>query len=157
MEAAEGNTLTFSVPVESGVILCYIRRINQVRQGGLRMARVKAPLFSLDASGQLGEAIVYSKWKGREYVREYTIPQNPNSPTQINVRKAWELLVAKWQGELPAYHLEWDLFANQFKMSGFNQYIGRGMDAYILQITSAVTPVSCSVTGTPPLDVWVWA
>lgn len=120
------------------------------------MARVKAPLFSLDASGQLGEAIVYSKWKGREYVREYTIPQNPNSPAQVNVRLAWEKLVTAWQAELPATHDLWDTFADQFKMSGFNQYIGRGMDAYVSQIGTATPPVSVSVAGTPPTEVWTW-
>ena len=120
------------------------------------MARVKAPLFSLDASGQLGEAIVYSKWKGREYVREYTIPQNPQSTTQVNVRLAWEKLVASWQGETPTYQTTWDTFANQFKMSGFNQYIGRGMDAYVAQLGTSTTPASVSVTGDPPVEVWTW-
>lgn len=121
------------------------------------MARVKAPLFSLDASGQLGEAVVYSKWKGREYVREYTIPQNPQSATQVNVREAWRLLVEKWQSLTAPDWANWDTFANQFKMSGFNQFIGRGMDAYVSQLTTAVTPTSVNVTGTPPTEVWTWA
>lgn len=121
------------------------------------MARVKAPLFSLDASGQLGEAIVYSKWKGREYVREYTIPQNPNSPAQVNVRKAWELLVSQWQSEAQAVQSDWNTFADQFKMSGFNQYIGRGMEAYVSQLGTATNPTSVSVAGTPPTEVWTWA
>lgn len=121
------------------------------------MARVKAPLFSLDASGQLGEAVVYSKWKGREYVREYTIPQNPQSTTQTNVRYAWELLVAKWQSLTPTDWDNWDLFANQFKMSGFNQFIGRGMDAYMAQLGSSTTPTAVLITGTPPTEVWTWS
>jgi hypothetical protein len=121
------------------------------------MARVKAPLFSLGASGQIGKAIVYANWKGRDYCREYQIPQNPNTVLQQNVRHAWDLLVSSWQGEAAPYKLEWDVFAEQFSMSGFNQYMKRGMDEYIVQITSAVDPASVAVSGTPPAsDVWVW-
>lgn len=121
------------------------------------MARVKAPLFSFEASGSLKKTIVYSQWKGRNYVREHTVPFNPQSETQVNVRKAFELLVAAWQAEEQTYKDEWDEFAKIFQMSGFNSYVGRGMKEYIEQITSAVTPVSVSVTGTPPAEVWVWA
>lgn len=121
------------------------------------MARVKGPLFSIEASGSVAKTIVYSQWKGRNYVRQHTIPLNPQSATQMNVRYALTLLVAAWQGEIQAYWDTWNEFGKQFNLSGFNAYVKRGMDAYITQLTSAVTPVSVSVTGNPPLDIWVWA
>ncbi len=120
------------------------------------MALVKAPLFSFEASGTLKDQIVYSQWKGRNYVRTHTIPFNPNTATQVNVRTAWSLLVTQWQSETPATKLIWDAYAKDFQMSGFNWYVGRGMDAYVSQITTAVTPASVSVTGDPPNEVWVW-
>lgn len=120
------------------------------------MARVKGPLFSLEASGSIAKTVVYSQWKGRNYVREHTIPYNPQTAPQVNVRTAMTLLVASWQGEAAPYQLEWETFGKQFNLSGFNSYVSRGMDAYITQITSAVTPVSVAVTGTPPADIWVW-
>lgn len=120
------------------------------------MARVKGPLFSLDASGQVGEAIVYSQWKGINYVREYEIPSNPNTAGQINVRTAWSLLVSAWQALAPADQLAWDEYAEAFKMSGFNKYLSNGLKAYVLQLTTAVTPVSVVVVGLPPSDVWTW-
>ncbi|MDZ7721677.1 MAG: hypothetical protein U5R06_02325 [candidate division KSB1 bacterium] len=33
------------------------------------MAKVTAPLFSLDASGTIGKAFTFSKWKGRKQLR----------------------------------------------------------------------------------------
>lgn len=121
------------------------------------MARVKGPLFSIDASGSVANTITFSKWKGRNYVRQHVIPQNPQSATQVNVRTAWDLLVVSFQGEAAPEKASWNVFADQFNMSGFNQYVSRGMKEYIVQITSAVTPVSVSVTGDAPADVWTWA
>lgn len=50
------------------------------------MARVTAPLLSLDASGTVGKTATFSKWKGRNYVRLRVTPQNPQSNSQAQVR-----------------------------------------------------------------------
>jgi len=121
------------------------------------MARVKGPLFSLEASGSVAETIVYSKWKGRQYVRQHTIPLNPQSALQINVRTAMTLLVAYWQtlaqGVKDLYIAE----GKKFNYSGFNYFVKRGMDEYVVQLTTAVTPLSVTVSGNPPTEVWVWS
>ena len=49
------------------------------------MAKLYGPLFSLDARGKLGKALVYSIWKGLNYVRKYVIPANPNTAAQLKV------------------------------------------------------------------------
>ncbi len=46
------------------------------------MAKVTGPLFSMGASGKLGDAIVYFAWKGINVVREYIIPVNKESSGQ---------------------------------------------------------------------------
>ncbi len=46
------------------------------------MAKVTGPLMSLDASGTVANTAVFSKWKGRNYVRLRVIPQNPQSAGQ---------------------------------------------------------------------------
>lgn len=46
------------------------------------MAKLKAPLMSLGASGALGKAIVFFGWKGLDCVREYVVPANPKSTAQ---------------------------------------------------------------------------
>jgi hypothetical protein len=121
------------------------------------MATVKSPLFSLDASGTVGKAIVYSNWKGRAYVREHIIPFNPQSTEQVNLRTAFTLLVAYWQTLTAGNKASWNLFAQASRISGFNIFISRGIREYILQLTIAVTPTSVSVSGLPPLEIWTWA
>lgn len=50
------------------------------------MAKLKAPLMSLGATGQLGKSLVFFPWKGLDVVREYVIPTNPQSTDQTTQR-----------------------------------------------------------------------
>ncbi|NPA93525.1 MAG: hypothetical protein GXO56_07585 [Chloroflexi bacterium] len=47
------------------------------------MAKTIAPLFSLEASGQLAKTLVYDR---RGYVRNYVVPTNPKTENQANIR-----------------------------------------------------------------------
>lgn len=57
------------------------------------MAKVKGGLFSMEASGKLGGALVFDK---RGYVRNYKIPANPQTVDQVAVRN----MLADIQAEL---------------------------------------------------------
>jgi hypothetical protein len=46
------------------------------------VAKLKAPLLSLGASGQLGKTLVFFNWKGLDVAREYVIPANPKTTAQ---------------------------------------------------------------------------
>jgi len=59
------------------------------------MAKVEGPLFSLEARGKIGNAIVFTPWKGRHVVRQWLKPTNPKSTTQGYVRAALKA-VSKW-------------------------------------------------------------
>lgn len=50
------------------------------------MAKVSGPLMSMDASGKIGDAIVFSKWKGQNYVRQWLKPANPQTADQGDTR-----------------------------------------------------------------------
>ncbi|MBA7543140.1 hypothetical protein ES705_35467 [subsurface metagenome] len=50
------------------------------------MAKLKAPLLSLGASGAIGKSVVFFPWKGIDCVREYVVPSNPKSTLQIAQR-----------------------------------------------------------------------
>ena len=51
------------------------------------MAKLTAPLLSLEARGALGEAIVYFPWKGRNVARAWTKPANPRDIDQQIIRQ----------------------------------------------------------------------
>lgn len=68
------------------------------------MAKVTAPLMSMDASGQIGKALVFQK--GGQ-VRQYVVPANPKTTAQMAVRnklgdiqRALKKLGSKLRGEL---------------------------------------------------------
>ena len=50
------------------------------------MAKLKAPLLSLGAAGQIGKTVVYFGWKGLNVAREYVIPTNPRTALQTTQR-----------------------------------------------------------------------
>ena len=121
------------------------------------MARVSGPLFSMSASGTVGKAITFGIWKGRPWCRVWFKPENPNTPAQVNVRLAMKMLVAYWQEHDDAKKLIWDNYAAPFGMSGFNKFVSRGMDQYVIQLTTAVTPVSVGKDlEAPPGETWTW-
>lgn len=120
------------------------------------MARVSGPLFSMSASGTVGKAITYGIWKGTPWARVWFKPENPKTAKQVNVRTAMKLLVAKWQELAEGTKDTWDAYADQFGMSGFNKFVGRGMDEYVIQLTVDVTPTTVSIAGDPPDEIWTW-
>lgn len=61
------------------------------------MARVTAPLFGLDASGTIAEALTYARWKGISYVRTRVVPTNPNTTKQQEVRGIFSTLSEMWK------------------------------------------------------------
>ncbi len=62
------------------------------------MAKVSGPLFSLEASGSYGGAVVFAKWKGRQYVRQLVTPSNPRSLGQETARNSVRVAgaIQKW-------------------------------------------------------------
>lgn len=46
------------------------------------MAKLKAPLLSLGASGAISKTLVFFGWKGLNVVREYVVPSNPQTSLQ---------------------------------------------------------------------------
>jgi hypothetical protein len=99
------------------------------------MAKIKGPLFSLDASGKLADSLVYLKWKGINDVRSYVIPANPRTEKQQAQRTKMTEAVDLWHAT--AFNdidfSAWDLFASIMPtpMSGFNAFIKCYIDAKV--------------------------
>ena len=91
------------------------------------MARTTAPLLSFEASGQIANTQVYASWKGRPYVRRYTIPENPNTAAQQLTRNtfAWLNNVFKY---MPAGALDaWNAYADSSRFTSRNGWMKQNL------------------------------
>lgn len=106
------------------------------------MAKVKGPLFSMDARGQIGKALVYAGWKGIAYVREWFIPQNPKSTLQVKIREIFAMGVERWQiiGSTPQEGWETGAERKGKTQSGFNYF----MSEYVKDMWAGDTPSDTS-------------
>lgn len=94
------------------------------------MATVKGPLMSLDASGSIADAIVFSKWKGRNYVRRHVVPANPKSGGQVGVRSMFKFLAQNWDGLTDEQKADWLTRAAVTNVSPFNAFMSYNMDRW---------------------------
>lgn len=56
------------------------------------MARVTGPLMSMEASGTIGQTLTFANWVGRQYVRRWTRPANPQTAGQMVQRNAFSVI-----------------------------------------------------------------
>lgn len=87
------------------------------------MVKLFAPALSLGASGTIGNAITFSKWKGRSYLRERVIPANPKSGLQVGFRAMFKFLAQQWQNLTGAQQADYADLAASLAISPFNAYV----------------------------------
>jgi hypothetical protein len=81
--------------------------------------------MSIDASGSLAKSIVFSKWRGRNYVRRLAIPSNPRTGGQLSARSIISFLAPLWAGFGAPQWATWNALAAATNVSAFNAYIAR--------------------------------
>jgi len=91
------------------------------------LAKVRGPLFSLEASGEFGKALVFSVWKGIQYVRKYVVPENPRTALQTAQRQKFATAVANWHALNSIRQLAWKAAASTLKMTGFNYFVQQAL------------------------------
>lgn len=144
-------------------------------QGRLCLAGVQAPLFSLDASGAIAGAIVYSTWRGRKYVRVLATPSNPKSGGQQANRSMMRYLSTTWATLSAADQATWANLATQGNYSRSNAFTKFNMDRWkqyadplrtptqavgtlptmgALTVTGGVGQLSVSQVITTAADIW---
>lgn len=142
------------------------------------MVKVYGPMMSMDASGTIADAATFSKWKGRNYVRQRIIPANPQSAAQTAVRAWMRFLSQIWNGLTAGNKATWDTRAKEASISAFNAFCGynlarwhhfkspskedpaaetgAGGDAPTTTVTAGVKELSLSIAdGATPPD-WGW-
>ena len=128
------------------------------------MAKPTAPLLSFGASGTLAKTMVYSRWKGRAYVRRHVIPANPQTVEQMKTRNAFSNANQLWKNGGPLLRAPWERFATGQVLTGRNKFQGnfvsevRGEVDLLLWNASpgakgGVPPVSVVPTSPGALDI----
>lgn len=87
------------------------------------MVKVQAPALSLEASGSIAGAMVFSRWKGRPYVRSLVIPANPRSAGQVSMRAMLKFVSQQWNGLSAPDKATWEDRAAAGNYSPFNAYV----------------------------------
>lgn len=112
------------------------------------MAGVSGPLMSFDASGKLANTIVFSKWKGRNYVRQLVTPHNPKSGSQTGMRAMFGFLAGLWASIATGDQSSWDAAAEDGNYSPFNAYM-RANQAGWRNFTPPTEALPPAGVGTP--------
>jgi hypothetical protein len=94
------------------------------------MVKVAAPLMSMEASGSLGGALVFSKWKGRAYARSLVKPSNPQTPMQVGIRSMLAFLAQSWKPLKDVIEGSWKELSKAANVSPFNAYVAYNMKSW---------------------------
>ena len=130
------------------------------------MAKLKAPLFSLGATQQLGKALVFFPWKGLDLVREYVVPANPKTSGQTTQRgymtdavdeihSAQAHAAPLDETDIMAYSLWGSIFATP--RTWFNQCVKNFLDQKVAGKNGQVFRNGSTTPGADKLDVEVWS
>lgn len=113
------------------------------------MAKLVGPLFSLEASGAVGGALVYATWKGRPYARKYTKPLNPKAAKQLGVRAMLGFLARHWSSVSTADKATWTDLAETGNFSNFNAFTKENMNRWVVnEGPTEAYPAAETVSGT---------
>lgn len=87
------------------------------------MAKVRGPLLSLTAQGQIGQSQVYGTWRGVPYARRYVIPGNPNTTAQQTTRSTFSAADDQFKRMLTLAQAPWHAQARGRSYTGRNAFI----------------------------------
>lgn len=93
------------------------------------MAKVTAPLLSFDAAGAIADSMVFSSWRGVQYVRRFVTPANPKTTGQVLTRDIFSNLEMRWKQGGTLMRAPWDRFAVGQRFVGRNAYLGQNIKA----------------------------
>lgn len=91
------------------------------------MAKLKAPFMSFDARGQIGKAIVYSRWKGLPTARSYRRPSETPTIGRIREWTSWAAALVVWKLQAFTYsdRVAWYRLGARLEVgwTGFNTFM----------------------------------
>lgn len=115
------------------------------------MAKVFAPFLSISARGTVAKTLTASVWKGREYIKQRFVPNNPKSDRQTARRNSMADGVSKWRFRSDlitvANKTLWASYGDKHQISGFNRFMKYYLEDNYDKVTG--TKASPQVIPTP--------
>jgi len=111
------------------------------------MALTKAPLFGLDAGGTLAGAIVFSKWKGRTYVRRHAVPHNPKSGLQVGMRSMFKFVSQAYAALAATPKANWKAVADKTSTTPMNAQMQRSQRNARVNLGAVYDPTTGATTA----------
>jgi hypothetical protein len=98
------------------------------------MAKVRAPLHSMDLRGRMADGFVFSDWKGIPWMRTFVMPSQPRTARREAMWATFPKVSREWAKLTDSDRARWDEFAVLIKP--MNHTLGRkgnwsGFDAYV--------------------------
>lgn len=87
------------------------------------MAKVRSPLLSIGASGQIGKSFVLASWRGVNYARQLVTPSNPQTTAQTSTRNTFSGLSSTWKILPSAARAPWDAATKGRPLTNRNQFV----------------------------------
>jgi hypothetical protein len=110
--------------------------------------------MSLDASGSVAGTLTFSKWKGRNYVRQLVTPSNPQSPLQISTRAMMKFLSQRWAIDCDATdQASYEAGAAADAISAFNEYIRTNIKNWTQYLLPSQLTPAARVATSPTFTV----
>lgn len=114
------------------------------------------------ASGKVQDT-VFSRWKGRPYIRSRVTPANPKSAAQVKQRAISTAGVANWQTLHADLIAAWNAYASPYSISGYNAWQARNTSTALpggdesnarMELAAALLPALMQPTpGAKELDI----
>ena len=105
-------------------------------------AKVFAPFLSIEAKGTFAKTLTASVWKGRSYMKQRFVPNNPKSTRQVNRRQTMKDGVSKWRFAADiiteADKTLWASYGAKTAISGINRFMKFYMEQNYDKVTGTV-------------------
>jgi len=98
------------------------------------MAKVRAPLHSMELRGRMADGVVFGDWRGIPWMRTFVMPAQPRTQRREQIWKIIPRITRSWADLTEAERARWEAFTTTVKP--LDPLLGRagnwsGCDAYV--------------------------
>ncbi len=116
------------------------------------MAKVRAPLHSVDLRGRFADGAVFTDWKGINVLKTFTMPSQPRTERKMSIWKAFPQASKAWASLTDSQRQVWENYAIAVKP--INETLGRegnwsGFNAYA-SINTVLADAGQPLVSLPP-------